>query len=83
MANLFLGILVFRGVLAVKTFFYSEESLEFFGLLFKNILSEGAKVQGTFIPGIAVPLVLLGLGILVNIYSILVYASKRFGHNEY
>jgi len=67
LANLFLGILAFRGVLALETFFISPEMQEILDSFLNNMISVS----------LAVPLIFFGFGVLVHIYSILVYAVKR------
>ena len=67
LANLFIGILAFRGVLAMKTFLNSYEIQEIMNTFFKNILPASR----------AVPLIFLFLGVLLLLYSGLIYISKR------
>jgi hypothetical protein len=73
LANLFLGILAFRGVLALETFFNSPEMQEIFDSFLKNMMPVS----------MAVPLIFLGFGLLVHSYSILVYAAKRRNDDDY
>ena len=73
LAGLFLGILTFRGILAIETFLNSNEVMEFYELIFKTI------IPVTLI----VPIIFAGFALLLNIYSVLVYASKRLGKDEY
>jgi len=72
LANLFIGALVFRGVLAVEIFFNAPEMQELFGTFLENMLPAS----------MAVPLTFFGFSLLVNIFSILVYLSRRHGDND-
>jgi hypothetical protein len=67
LANLFLGVLVFRGVLALETFFYTPEMQDIFGSFFKNLI----PVE------IAIPVLFIGFGVMVHFYSLLVFIAKR------
>ena len=67
LANLFLGCLAFRGILALETFFNTPEMQDVFASFLKDRLPSE----------LAVPLIFCGFGLLVHIYSILVYAAKR------
>jgi len=67
LANLFLGVLAFRGVLALETFFYTPEMQEIFDSFFKNLM----PVE------LAVPLIFVGFGVMVHFYSFLVFVAKR------
>ena len=73
LANLFLGILAFRGVLSLETFFYTPEMQDIFGSYFKNLL----PVE------MAVPLIFIGFGVLVHFYSFLVFIAKRKDRDEF
>jgi hypothetical protein len=73
LANLFLGILAFRGVLALETFFYSPEMQDIFDSFFKNLM----PVE------IAVPLIFIGFGVLVHFYSFLVFIAKKRDRDEF
>jgi hypothetical protein len=73
LANLFIGALVFRGILAIETFFNSAEMQDIFGSFFRNMLPTT----------MAVPLIFFCFGLLVHGYSFLVYASKRRAGDEY
>jgi hypothetical protein len=73
LANLFLGILAFRGILAVETFFNLPEMYELFDAFLKNMMPAS----------MAVPLVFLCFGMLVNVYSILVYAARKRDDDGY
>ena len=67
LANLFIAILIFRGVLALNTFVNSAEMQEIISSFLDGKLPASA----------ALPLVYLAFGILINAYSLLVYAAKR------
>jgi hypothetical protein len=67
LANLFLGCLAFRGVLALETFFNSPEMQDVFGTLAGN----------RFPLSFMVPLIFCAFGALVYLYSILVYLARR------
>jgi len=73
LANLFIATLAFRGVLALSTFFNTPEMQEIISSFLGNSLSATT----------ALPLIFLGLGILINLYSFLVYAAKRRDDDEY
>jgi len=66
-ANLFIGIIAFRGVLALHTFLYSPEIQDILDSFFKNLM----PVQ------LAVPLLFTGFGVMVHFYSLLVYVVRR------
>jgi len=72
LANLFLGVLAFRGVLAVETFFNSPEMQELSDSFFKNIIPAF----------MVVPLVFFAVGALVSTYSILFYVVKRRNNED-
>jgi hypothetical protein len=67
LADLFLGALAFRGILAVETFLNTPEMQEIIGSFLDN------KIP---VP-MAVPAIFFSFGLLVNIYAILVYVIKR------
>ena len=67
LADLFLGALAFRGILAVETFLNTPEMQEIIGSYLDN------KIPVSM----AVPAVFFSFGLLVNIYAILVYVIKR------
>jgi len=73
LANLFLCTLAFRGVLAFTTFFNTPEMQEITSSFLNN------KLPVT----VALPLIFIGFGILVNIYSLLVYLAKRRYDDEF
>ena len=67
LANLFLCTIAFRGILGFNTFFNTPEMREIISSFLDNKLPTG----------LALPLLFIGFGILVNLYSLLIYASKR------
>jgi hypothetical protein len=67
LANLALGSLAFRGVLALETFFNSQDMQD----VFDSFLQKKIPVS------MASPLIFCGLGLLVYIYVVLVYLAKR------
>ncbi|GBU26684.1 hypothetical protein R84B8_00194 [Treponema sp. R8-4-B8] len=67
LANLFLSILAFRGILALNTFFNSQEMQ----MITASFLDNRIPVV------YALPFVFLGFGTLVNLYSLLAFAAKR------
>ena len=72
LANLFLGCLAFRGILALETFFNSPEMQDVFDSFLQKRLPSS----------LTVPLIFCGFGILVHLYSALVYAAKRRADDE-
>jgi len=73
LANLFIAALAFRGILALGSFTNTPEMQEIIGSFLNNIIPAA----------IALPLFLIGFGVLVNIYSLLVFAVKRKDDDEY
>jgi hypothetical protein len=67
LANLFLSILAFRGILALNTFFNSKEMQ----MITASFLENKIPVVN------ALPFIFLGFGTLINLYSLLVFAAKR------
>ena len=67
LANIFLGALAFRGILAVEIFFNSSEMQYIFDSFLENLLPSA----------MAIPLIFLGFGVLVHTYSILIFVSRR------
>jgi len=67
LADLFLGALAFRGILAIETFLNTPEMQEIIGSFLNN------KIPVSM----AVPAVFFSFGLLVNIYAILVYIIRR------
>jgi uncharacterized membrane protein YfcA len=71
-ANLFLGCLAFRGILALETFLNSPEMQDAFGSFLGSWL----------LASLTVPLIFCFIGLLVYLYSILVFLSKRRSYEE-
>jgi hypothetical protein len=67
LGGIFLGCLAFRGVLSLETFFNSPEMLDVFGSFLEN----------RFPVALVVPLIFTGLGLLIHLYTFLVYLAKR------
>jgi len=67
LANLFLGCLAFRGILALELFFRTPEMQDIFDSFLQNRLPRAW----------AVPLIFCGVGLLAQLYSFLVYLVKR------
>ena len=67
LANLFLGCLAFRGVLALELFFKTPEMQDVFDSFVQNRLPLSWVV----------PLIFCGVGLLAFLYSFLVYLVKR------
>ena len=72
LANLFLGILAFIGILTSESFFNTPEMQELFRTFLKDMLPSQ----------LVVPLIFTGFGIMVHLYSVLVYVAKRRGKND-
>jgi hypothetical protein len=72
LANLFFGCLAFRGILALEIFFNSPEMQDVFDSFLKSRLP---------LP-LTVPLIFCGFGLLVYLYSALVYLAKKRGDDE-
>lgn len=72
LANLFLGILAFRGILALTTFFNTAEMQEIMESFLKGALPVA----------LAVPLLFLCFGTLLHVYSILVFMVKRRDYDD-
>jgi len=69
LANLFLGCLAFRGVLALEIFFNTPEMRD----IFDSFLQDRLPLS------MAVPLIFCGVGVLIYLYSFLVSLAKRLG----
>jgi hypothetical protein len=67
LANLFLTCLAFRGILILETFFNSPEMLDAFD----------SFLQGRLILSLVIPIIFAGVGVLIYLYSFLVYITKR------
>jgi hypothetical protein len=72
LANVFFGFLIFRLIMGVETFFNSQEIQD----TFKSFIGNRFPVS------LAVPSIFCVFGILVTIYSLLVYLAKRRGREE-
>jgi len=71
LANLFMGLLAFRGVLALETFFNSREIQDVFG----------SFLQGRMPVSFAVPLIFIAAGLLAQLYSSMAYLARRNSGN--
>jgi hypothetical protein len=72
LANLFLGALAFRGVLAAETFVNSPEVQD----VFASLLGNSAALP------FAVPLLFIALAVLVDLYTFLVFAARKNGEED-
>jgi hypothetical protein len=72
LANLFLGALIFRGVLAAETFVNSPEVQD----VFASLLGKFAD------PSLAVPLLFAAFAVLVDLYTFLVFAARKNGEED-
>ncbi len=72
LANLFLGALVFRGILTLETFLDTRETLD----LIHSFLGNWMPLQYTG------PLILTGMAVLVMLYSILAYFARGRKRDE-
>ena len=70
LANLFLGCLAFRGVLAMEIFFNTPEMQDVFDSFLQNRLPLA----------MAVPLIFCGVGLLIYLYSFLIFWVKKQGN---
>jgi len=73
LANLFLGILAFRGILAFDTFLNSPEIQFILGSVLGNV------VPASFV----IPMIFTCLGLLIHTYSVLVFVARRRDDDEY
>jgi hypothetical protein len=73
LANLFLAALAFRGILALKTFLNTPELQELTGSFLNNLIPAALML----------PLFFISFGLLINIYSFLVFIAKRRHDDEY
>jgi hypothetical protein len=73
LANLFVGCLAFRGMLALEMFFNTPEMQSIFSSFLENRLPVS----------LAVPLIFCGAGVLIYLYSLLIYLVKGRGENGY
>jgi len=67
LADLFLGALAFRGILAIETFLNTPEMQEIIGSFLGN----------KFPVSLAVPAAFFTFGLLINVYAILVFIIRR------
>ena len=72
LANLCAGALVFRLILSLETFLNSPEMQD----VFESFLGNRLPVS------LSVPFIFCGFGLLVNVYSLLVYLAKRRRNEE-
>ena len=67
LANLVLGVLAFRGILALENFLNTKEIQEVFGTFLQNRLPVSFSV----------PIIFIIFGLLTNLYTFLIYLTKR------
>jgi hypothetical protein len=67
LANVFLGCLAFRGILALEIFFNSRDMQDVFGSFLQNVLPVS----------LAVPFIFCAIGVLAYVYSFLVFVIRR------
>jgi hypothetical protein len=79
LANLFLGCLGFRGILALETFFNSPDMQDVFDSFLQNRLAGSFAAEPL---SLATPLIFAAFGLLAYVYSILVYLATRRGKDE-
>ena len=72
LANLVFGILIFRGILALETFFNSKEIQE----VFNSFLQDRLPVS------FSAPIIFIIFGLLTNLYTFLIYLTKRQKKHE-
>jgi hypothetical protein len=72
LANLFLGCLAFRGILSLELFFNSPEMQD----VFDSFLQSRLPIS------LVVPIIFTGFGLLIFLYSFLVFVAKRQSNNE-
>jgi len=73
LANLFLGTLAFCGVLALEVFLISPEMTYIIDSFLQNLMPVS----------LAIPLIFLGFGLLIHLYSFLVFVAKRRDNDDY
>jgi len=71
LANFFLGVLAFRGVLALETLFNSREVQDVFA----------AFLQDRLPVSLAAPAIFLFAGLIAHLYSLLIHLARRQGRN--
>jgi hypothetical protein len=72
LVNLFLGCLAFRGILALETFLNSPEMQD----VFESFLEKRLPFS------LSVPLIFCAAGILIYLYSVLVFLAKKRSDDE-
>ena len=72
LANLFLAMIVFRGIISLGTFLNAQEIQDVIGIFLNN----------KFLTSLAIPILFTGFGILVYIYTMLTTAAKRKPGND-
>lgn len=72
LANLFIGVLAFRGVLALEVFLSAPEMQETIGSFLRGILPVS----------LAIPIIYLFLGALLQLYSMLLFIIKRREYDD-
>ena len=72
-ANLFLGVLAFRGVLASESFFNTPGMQDIISSFLKGVIPSS----------LALPLGFIGLGLLLHLYSGLMFIIKRQDEDDY
>jgi hypothetical protein len=72
LADLFLGALAFRGILAVETFLNTPEMQEIIGSFLGNKLPVSMALPSAF----------LIFGVLINVYAFLVFIIRRRGKDD-
>ena len=72
LVNLFAGCLAFRGILALETLLNSPEMQD----LFESVLEQRLPLS------LSVPLIFCAAGVLIYLYSILVFAAKKRSSDE-
>ncbi|MDR1840241.1 MAG: hypothetical protein LBQ93_11745 [Treponema sp.] len=81
LANLFIGVLAFRGILALQTFLSTPEMLEIIDSFLKDsFLKDMIPVS---LVTLTLPLIFLGIGALLHLYSFLIFITKRRPDDDY
>jgi hypothetical protein len=73
LVNLFLGILVFRGILSLETFLNTPEVLEIISSFTRNVVPVS----------LSVPLIFLISGTLIHLYSVLIFFTRKQVNDGY
>lgn len=79
LANLFIGILAFRGILAFETFLNSREMREVLGSFLGSMIPAAGSLNSN---ALVVPFIFLGLGALIHLYSVLVFAARKRSEDD-